>query len=137
VLLALIAAIFWRIIGESVPGEKFRTTRNSLRLLTCAWLFLLCQGENLTLGSNVQFFLTFLLPLCALYFLQKSQAGASNPRLHSRLQLWRARYSGNSEWSIGAAYFDSVRTLFATGNFACGGDCDRPLTAAPAASFNP
>jgi hypothetical protein len=74
VILAAIAAIFWRIIGERVPGEKFRTTRNSLRLFTCAWLFLLCQGENLVWAFNGVFFLTFLLPLCALYFLQKSQA---------------------------------------------------------------
>jgi hypothetical protein len=75
VILAAIAAIFWRIIGERVPGEKFRTTRNSLRLFTCAWLFLLCQGENLVWAFQGCFFLAFLLPLCALYFLQKSQAG--------------------------------------------------------------
>ena len=71
VLLALIAAMFWRIIGDRVD-EKFSLTRTLLRLLVVAWLFLLCQGENLTWAFQGQLFLVFLLPLCGFYWLQKS-----------------------------------------------------------------
>ena len=45
VLLGLIAAMFWRIIGDRVD-EKFSMTRILLRLLVVAWLFLLCQGKT-------------------------------------------------------------------------------------------
>jgi hypothetical protein len=71
VLLALIATMFWRIIGDRVD-EKFSLTRTLLRLLVVAWLFLLCQGENLTWAFQGQLFLVFLLPLCGFYWLQKS-----------------------------------------------------------------
>src|SRR6516225_749926 len=74
VLLGLIAAMFWRIIGDRVD-EKFSITRILLRLLVVAWLFLLCQGENLTWAFQGQFFFAFLLPLCGFYFLQKSPTG--------------------------------------------------------------
>jgi hypothetical protein len=71
VLLALIAAMFWRIIGDRVD-EKFSLTRTLLRLLVVAWLFLLCQGENLTWAFQSPLFFVFLLPLCGFYWLQKS-----------------------------------------------------------------
>jgi len=74
VLLGLIATMFWRILGDRVD-KKFSMTRILLRLLVVAWLFLLCQGENLTWAFQGQFFFAFLLPLCGFYFLQKSPKG--------------------------------------------------------------
>jgi hypothetical protein len=61
VLLAVIAAMFWQMLGERLPGAKFIVARILLGLFISAWLFLLCQGENLTWAFQGQFFFAFLL----------------------------------------------------------------------------
>ena len=81
-LLLLIVALFWVILSRhlrqtphAMPTPWARTV---IGLLLTGWLFLLCQGENLTWAFQGQFFLTFLLPLCGLYWLHRSHSGETH-----------------------------------------------------------
>jgi hypothetical protein len=74
VLDALLVTVFWLLLARRIPRSKFGTTWCLLGLFTTASLFLLCQGESLTWSQTNQFWFVFLLPLCALYFAQKSCA---------------------------------------------------------------
>ncbi len=72
IFLSLIALLFWKTLEQQLVDTAFKARRIIIGLFITAWLFLLCQGENLIWAFQVEFFLAFLLPFCALYFLQKS-----------------------------------------------------------------
>lgn len=79
VLAGLCGFLFWVIFGRRIPQQEFSATRRFLALLSTACLFLLCQGENLTWAFQGQFWLAFLLPLAAFYWLQRSSQCAAAP----------------------------------------------------------
>jgi hypothetical protein len=69
------ALVFWRILRDAAATETPATGEILLGLMITAWLFLWSQEVNLTWAFQSQFFLAQLLPLCALYWLQKSIIG--------------------------------------------------------------
>jgi hypothetical protein len=69
------AYLFWRIIKSFPFHPELACTKICLGWLLSAWLFLWCQQENFTWGFQSQFFLVQLLPLYALYALQRAIVG--------------------------------------------------------------
>lgn len=78
ILLSLIAVTFAIIIRERFTFARAKHWPILVSLFVCGWLFLLCQGENLTWAFQGQFYFAFLLPLCSLYWLQKSYTTVSH-----------------------------------------------------------
>jgi len=74
ILLALLAGLLQHIAAERLGEQRATTAGILLRLFIVAWLFLLCQGENLTWAFQGQFFFAYLFPLAGLYLLRQQPA---------------------------------------------------------------
>nr|MDQ2732967.1 hypothetical protein [Armatimonadota bacterium] len=66
------AVLFWCFLGERLPRHEHRLARVAFALLISGWVYLLCQGDNLTGPFQGVFSLAYLLPLAAFYCLYKS-----------------------------------------------------------------
>jgi hypothetical protein len=69
---ALIAFTFWCWLREILGEQRRSSAALVIGLFVAAWLFLWSQSENLTWGFQVQFPLVILLPLAALFWLQRA-----------------------------------------------------------------
>jgi hypothetical protein len=81
---ALTAWLFWRMLREQTGTPRATPAEWVLGSTLAAWLSLWVQQENLTSPFQVQFILTFVLPLAALYALHRA---ASVPGARGRFAL--------------------------------------------------
>lgn len=76
VLAACAALLFCRMLRQLAGTARATAGEWSAMLFLTAWMFLWSQQENLTWAFQSQFFLAQLLPLCAFYFLSRSEPEA-------------------------------------------------------------
>lgn len=72
IMVGAAAYLYWFVIKDLAREKNVQSQGFFLWLFITAWLFVWTQEENLTWGFQSHFFLAQLLPLCALFWLAKS-----------------------------------------------------------------